>query len=775
VDAPPHVLRILDRLKGVERTGDQWRARCPAHDDQNPSLSIKLGDDGKVLVRCHAGCEFPAIAKAMGLAPRDFFAPNANSNGHAPQSRTAPRRGRSSRTFQKWTAAADWICHCNGWRLVASWAYKDAQGDSVLRICRFEPLTPPANGAKPDKQFRPISRVGNGFVIKDPPGLLPLFRLPELIASATAPVYLSEGEKKSEALADLGLVATATAHGSKSPQKTDLAPLAGRDVRILPDNDAPGRSYATKVGHLLLRLTPPTTVRIVELPDLPEHGDAVEFIADRRAKGKSDAEIRAEIEALVSAAKPIHDDAVAADDDSEAEGDDEDGFGRPSQTERLLYIACERAELFHDRQMNAFISFEHHGAFQTYPVERAAVRHWLGGIAYRELKKRVGRHVLEAVQEHLAAIALHESDRCIEVHHRLARDGDKLYYALHDESWRVVEIARDGWRVASGRDLPVRFTRDRLTLPQVCPESGENIDAIFNFVNLVGPRDRLLLKAFLVSPFLGDLPRPLLEFAGEAGSGKSSAARYVIDLLDPHVGALRTLPRDERDLFAASQNRLVIAFDNRSHLTADQADALCMFATGGAHAARKLFTDGETHALEVRASAILTSITSLVTRSDLASRTISLTVPRIDDADRREEADLKAAWVGERPRIFGALFSAIAVGLRDNAGIHLARKSRLADFERWACACSTALGFDAASLSDALNGARSAAAHEVVEASAVGRGMLTLTEEQPWLCTAASDASTQLRELGVELRLLPRGHNLVRRAVEAARSSERQS
>jgi hypothetical protein len=48
---------ILARLKGVHRSGDGWMARCPAHDDQNPSLSISCGQDGRIL---RAGRPYPA-------------------------------------------------------------------------------------------------------------------------------------------------------------------------------------------------------------------------------------------------------------------------------------------------------------------------------------------------------------------------------------------------------------------------------------------------------------------------------------------------------------------------------------------------------------------------------------------------------------------------------------------------------------------------------------------------------------------------------------------
>ena len=55
--APPaeHVARVLSRVQ-AKPNGRGWMARCPAHDDRTPSLSIAQGDDGRVLLKCHAGC-----------------------------------------------------------------------------------------------------------------------------------------------------------------------------------------------------------------------------------------------------------------------------------------------------------------------------------------------------------------------------------------------------------------------------------------------------------------------------------------------------------------------------------------------------------------------------------------------------------------------------------------------------------------------------------------------------------------------------------------------
>jgi hypothetical protein len=63
---------LLDRLDGVRPKGpDSWMARCPAHDDRNPSLSVSV-KDGRVLVHCFAGCHPDAVLEAVGLTWKDL-------------------------------------------------------------------------------------------------------------------------------------------------------------------------------------------------------------------------------------------------------------------------------------------------------------------------------------------------------------------------------------------------------------------------------------------------------------------------------------------------------------------------------------------------------------------------------------------------------------------------------------------------------------------------------------------------------------------------------
>jgi putative DNA primase/helicase len=72
----PQVEVLLGRLEGVRRAGaGSWTARCPAHPDRNPSLSIALRD-GRVLLHCFAGCPPEAVLGAVGLTWKDLREPD---------------------------------------------------------------------------------------------------------------------------------------------------------------------------------------------------------------------------------------------------------------------------------------------------------------------------------------------------------------------------------------------------------------------------------------------------------------------------------------------------------------------------------------------------------------------------------------------------------------------------------------------------------------------------------------------------------------------------
>lgn len=65
--------RLLSRLDNPKGRSPKWSCKCPAHEDRSPSLSVKVLDDGRVLVHCHAGCSASDVLAALGLTLGDLF------------------------------------------------------------------------------------------------------------------------------------------------------------------------------------------------------------------------------------------------------------------------------------------------------------------------------------------------------------------------------------------------------------------------------------------------------------------------------------------------------------------------------------------------------------------------------------------------------------------------------------------------------------------------------------------------------------------------------
>lgn len=135
---------------------------------------------------------------------------------------------------------------------IAAWAYCNAAGQVMCYVNRF-------NTASGGKSFLPQTYCKDettGWELwknMAPPVPRPAYGLDRLAARPDAPVLFAEGEKAADAAQHLfpDFVAVTTMNGSKSPEKTDFTPFAGRNIVIAPDNDEAGQGYVNSLLQLL--------------------------------------------------------------------------------------------------------------------------------------------------------------------------------------------------------------------------------------------------------------------------------------------------------------------------------------------------------------------------------------------------------------------------------------------------------------------------------------------------------------------------------------------
>lgn len=172
-----------------QQSGGSWAARCPAHEDHNPSLSVRQ-IEGQALVHCHADCPTEDVVAALGLSMAGLFDES---------------------------------------RVGAKYVYTNRSGQATRYVHR-----------SPDKRFRQSG---------DTKGQPELYRLPAVInaVSNSTTIYVVEGEKDVHALESVDAVATTAPMGATNFGKVDVTPLNGAHVVVVPDQDEAGQRWLRDV------------------------------------------------------------------------------------------------------------------------------------------------------------------------------------------------------------------------------------------------------------------------------------------------------------------------------------------------------------------------------------------------------------------------------------------------------------------------------------------------------------------------------------------------
>jgi hypothetical protein len=419
----------------------------------------------------------------------------------------------------------------------------------------------------------------------------------------------------------------------------------------------------------------------------------------------------------------------------------------PKQADVLIALATE-AELFHTADSTSYADFDINGHRETWAIRSKTFKRWLARRYYQETAKAPNSEGLQSALNVIEENALFQGpERAVWI--RVGGHDGKLYLDLCDETWRVVEIDNNGWRVIDS--APVRFRRTAGMKPLPVPVPGRSIELLRGYLNVRSDADFVLAVSWMLAGLRDRGPYPVLVLSGEQGSAKSTFSAMMRALLDPNTAPLRALPREDRELFIAATNGHVLTFDNVSGLRPWISDTLCRLATGGGFAVRQLYTDQDEVLFDAARPVILNGIEDIVERPDLADRAVFLTLEPISEERRRPETELWAEFETERPRILGALLDAVVEGLRRLPMTRLPGLPRMADFALWATACETALWptgtFWAAYCSN-----RDEAVEGVIEADPVAAAVRALMSKQTVWTGTASDLLVELTE-GVDERI----------------------
>jgi hypothetical protein len=303
----------------VKRVGqDRWTAQCVAHDDRVNSLSIRRGEDGRLLLFCFGGCEVEDVVDALGLRMADLFATDGHaSNGHGNGHR--PSMAASSRPV--FAITPDYVEQCRRTLMNSPRALEQLEALRCWTPAALErlnigmdgrALTIPVNACDGTltgllKYFPNPERRAGPKTVALPGSRRDLFPAVEMLGSAEL-VFIVEGEGDALTAASLDLAAVAIP-GAAKRDKTWAPRFAGRDVVVCLDCDAPGRDAAEWLATELLPVA--GSVRVLDLaPDRSDGYDIGDLVRDEIREGASREEVRAWLTNAADALDPLPRDPV---------------------------------------------------------------------------------------------------------------------------------------------------------------------------------------------------------------------------------------------------------------------------------------------------------------------------------------------------------------------------------------------------------------------------------------------------------------------------------
>jgi hypothetical protein len=289
------------RAAGAEIFSDS-KIRCPFHSDSHPSAGIYQGDDGSWRFHCLAGsCLWHGDAWDVLAAAQNK--PLADVVAEKKPDSMAGLRARRDSNMTNGSARGGIVAPTASGAILDEGTVMTQKPkklfesiDAIKAVCPGEIenvyLYTNPETRKPDlaviryrqdgkKHFWQASPCANGWVLKRPEGLLPLYNRLEVRSSSV--VIVGEGEKVVHALRKSGWVGTTSPMGAGKAAYADWTPLAGKKLYLWPDNDEAGIKHMQDVAEIVSHLDPSADTYWID-PDglnLPVKGDVVDFVEGR--------------------------------------------------------------------------------------------------------------------------------------------------------------------------------------------------------------------------------------------------------------------------------------------------------------------------------------------------------------------------------------------------------------------------------------------------------------------------------------------------------------
>jgi hypothetical protein len=336
-------------------------------------------------------------------------------------------------------------------------------------------------------------------------------------------------------------------------------------------------------------------------------------------------------------------------------------------------------------------------------INSTRFRYYLSNLYCKNFGSYIGDGSLNTVITNIAAKAGFTAN-LIPLHLRVAwgsKDNrsreDCIYYDMCDSQGRIIEISEDGWRIFDGsnENIPILFRRYNQQ-PLIEPNRNypsDIFDQLLNLTNIKDPKQRHLIKVYIISTLIPEIDHVILTTYGPKGAAKSFLLELIKKLIDPSKPILLTLHRNIGEFIQQVNHNYINYYDNVKYIPYWLSDEICKAVTGIGHTKRQLYTDDEDIVYENKRPLGLNGINVALTESDALDRILSIVLEEIDEEDRKKEEDLWKEFERIKPQVLGYILEILSKAMQIKSTLILAKLPRMADFAEWGEAISQALGY----------------------------------------------------------------------------------
>ena len=279
------------------------------------------------------------------------------------------------------------------------------------------------------------------------------------------------------------------------------------------------------------------------------------------------------------------------------------------------------------------------------------------------------------------------------------------------------------------------------------------LDKFINLFNIQGDKNRLLLKCYIISLFIPEIPKVILNLHGEEGAAKTTLQELIKMLVDPSPMKTSSFLRDTNEFVQQLAHNYVMPYDNISIIRDWISDLLCRVVTGSGFSKRELFTTDDDFIYTIKRCVMLNGITIAATKADLLDRCLIIQLEEIKKSKRRIINDIWKEFDEIKAPLLGYILDVLVkvMAWKKEHGSPSIQLSRMADWTEYSELIARCIGYKDNDLVEAYNENEGLRLDEVLNSNPVStvliKYMTILAETTPEITELKLTATKWLNEL----------------------------